>query len=98
MRALLFDMDGVLYNGTVRIRGAAKALAWVREQRIPHLFVTNTTSRARSVLVEKLKGFKIFAVEDQIFSPSRATTAWLKSQEPGAIALFVPKATHSEFG
>ena len=97
MRALLFDMDGVLYNGPVPIRGAAQALAWVRKQRIPHLFVTNTTSRARSVLVEKLKTFKIFAVEDQIFSPARAAAAWLKTQEAGGVALFVPKATHPEF-
>jgi len=97
MQALLFDMDGVLYNGTAPIAGAAQALAWVRQQRIPHLFVTNTTSRARSVLVEKLKGFEIFTVEDQIFSPPRATALWLKSQEHGSIALFVPQATHPEF-
>jgi len=97
MQALLFDMDGVLYNGTVPIPGASQALAWVRQQSIPHLFITNTTSRARSVLVEKLKAFKIFTVEDQIFSPPRAAAVWLKSQERGAVALFVPPATHPEF-
>jgi HAD superfamily hydrolase (TIGR01458 family) len=97
MQALLFDMDGVLYNGAVPIPGAAGALAWVRQQKIPHLFVTNTTSRARSVLVEKLKGFDIFTVEDQIFSPPRATALWLRTQERGALALFVPPATHPEF-
>ncbi len=97
MDALLFDMDGVLYNGSVPNRGAAKALKWVRDEKIPHLFVTNTTSRARTVLVEKLKGFKIFAVEDQIFSPARATAAWLQTQERGPLALFLPPATHAEF-
>jgi phospholysine phosphohistidine inorganic pyrophosphate phosphatase len=97
MQALLFDMDGVLYNGPVPIPGAARALAWVRERKIPHLFVTNTTSRARSVLVEKLKSFDIFTVEDQIFSPPRATALWLRTQERGAVALFVPAATHPEF-
>jgi HAD superfamily hydrolase (TIGR01458 family) len=97
MQALLFDMDGVLYNGEVPIPGASAALAWVRRERIPHLFVTNTTSRARPVLVEKLKSLDIFAVEDKIFSPPRATALWLKTQERGAVALFVPQATHSEF-
>jgi HAD superfamily hydrolase (TIGR01458 family) len=97
MQALLFDMDGVLYNGEVPIPGASQALAWVRQQRIPHLFVTNTTSRARPVLVEKLKSLDIFTVEDQIFSPPRATALWLKTQERGGVALFVPRATHSEF-
>ena len=38
MQALLFDMDGVLYNGSVPIPGASQALAWVRQQKIPHLF------------------------------------------------------------
>ena len=97
MQALLFDMDGVLYNGSVPIPGASQALAWVRQQKIPHLFVTNTTSRARPVLVEKLKSLDIFTVEDQIFSPPRATALWLKTQERGSVALFVPPATHSEF-
>ncbi len=97
MQALLFDMDGVLYNGSVPIPGASQALAWVRQQKIPHLFVTNTTSRARPVLVEKLKSLDIFTVEDQIFSPPRATALWLRTQERGPLALFVPPATHSEF-
>ncbi len=97
MQALLFDMDGVLYNGSVPIPGASQSLAWVRQQKIPHLFVTNTTSRARPVLVEKLKSLDIFTVEDQIFSPPRATALWLRTQERGPVALFVPPATHSEF-
>lgn len=90
-------MDGVLYNGPVPIPGAADAMAWVREKGIPHLFVTNTTSRARPVLVEKLKAFGIGTTEDRIFSPPRATAAWLRTQEPGPVGLFVPTATHPEF-
>ncbi len=97
MKALLFDMDGVLYNGPSLIPGAPETLAWLREQQIPHLFVTNTTSRGRSVLVEKLKRFGIPATEEQIFSPARATAAWLRTQAPGDLALFLPKAAHGEF-
>ena len=47
MKAILFDMDGVVYNSNEPIAGAAEALAWVKAQGIPHLFVTNTTSRGR---------------------------------------------------
>jgi phospholysine phosphohistidine inorganic pyrophosphate phosphatase len=97
MKALLFDMDGVLYNSSVAIPGASEAMAWVRSQGIPHLFVTNTTSRARAVLVDKLKSFGILAREEDIFSPARATAAWLKTQDRGALALFIPQATHPEF-
>ena len=66
-RALLFDMDGVLYNDTIPIAGAREALAWVRREQIPHLFVTNTSSRSRSHLAEKLVRFGIAATEDESF-------------------------------
>src|SRR5690242_15667293 len=92
-RAILFDMDGVLYNSEEPIAGAAEALRWVQAQQIPHLFVTNTTSRGRSVLVEKLGRFGIPATTDQILSPCVTATAWLRSQKPGKVALFVRPAT-----
>ena len=47
MRAILFDMDGVLYNSETPIAGAAETLAWLRAQCIPHLFGTNTSARTR---------------------------------------------------
>ena len=59
MQALLFDMDGVLYNSEEPIPGAAETLAWVRSREIPHLFVTNTTSRGRDALALKLERFGI---------------------------------------
>ncbi|HFD79515.1 MAG TPA: TIGR01458 family HAD-type hydrolase, partial [Gammaproteobacteria bacterium] len=54
MRALLLDLDGVVYQGEQPIPGAADALAWIRAKAIPHLFVTNTSSRPRSALCDKL--------------------------------------------
>jgi phospholysine phosphohistidine inorganic pyrophosphate phosphatase len=53
-RGILFDLDGVIYNGETPIEGSAEVIAWVRRQRIPFLFVTNTTSRPRQTLVNKL--------------------------------------------
>ena len=96
-RALLFDMDGVLYNAEEPIAGAAEALEWVHTQRIPHLFVTNTTSRGRAVLVEKLARFRIAATADQILTPCLTATAWLQNQKPGSVALFVRGAARADF-
>lgn len=95
MRALLFDMDGVIYNAETPIPGAAEMLAWVRERRIPHMFVTNTTSRGRAVLVEKLAKFGIPAREEDILTPCAAAHEYM--QGPGAAALFVPAKSHGEF-
>jgi HAD superfamily hydrolase (TIGR01458 family) len=96
-RAVLFDMDGVLYNAEEPIAGAAEALKWVQDQGIPHLFVTNTTSRGRSVLVEKLARFGIRTTADRILTPCRTAAAWIRSQEPGKVALFVRPAARADF-
>ena len=97
MQAILFDLDGVLYNSEEPIPGAAEALAWVKAQQIPHLFVTNTTSRSREVLAEKLGRFGISADVSQILSPCVAAADWLRANGDGPIAVFVPPATRSEF-
>jgi phospholysine phosphohistidine inorganic pyrophosphate phosphatase len=95
MKAILFDMDGVLYNSEDPIEGAADALQWVRNQRIPHLFVTNTTSRGRDLLVEKLHRFGIAATPDHILTPCVAAVDRLRTG--GKVALFISPKTRSEF-
>jgi HAD superfamily hydrolase (TIGR01458 family) len=97
MQAILFDMDGVLYNSETPIDGAAETLEWVRTQSIPHLFVTNTSSRGRGPLVEKLQRFGIPATEADILTPAVAAADWLRAQDSGPVALFVKPATRPEF-
>jgi phospholysine phosphohistidine inorganic pyrophosphate phosphatase len=97
MNGLLFDMDGVLYNSGILIPGAVETIAWVRARGIPHLFVTNTTSRARSHLVEKLAGFGIAAEQSQILTPAVAAADWLRSRAGTGVALFVREKTQTEF-
>ena len=96
-RAILIDMDGVLYHGERAIPGTYEALDWLVSNRIPHLFVTNTTSRPRSALIEKLGRFNIKINKRQIMTPAVAATRWLKSNVDGPVALFVPPTTVSEF-
>ena len=98
MKAILFDLDGVFYQGEKSIAGASYVATWVKEQGIPHLFITNTSSRPRSALVDKLVGFDIFTDEAHILTPPVAAIRWLKSQQNnGDVALFVPEATKNEF-
>ena len=69
MTALLIDLDGVLYETDEPIPGAAATIRWLREHDVPHLFLTNTTSRPRSAIVEKLAGMGIDVAEDDILTP-----------------------------
>jgi HAD superfamily hydrolase (TIGR01458 family) len=93
----LLDMDGVLYQAGSAIPGAVGAVEWLRSKQVPHLFLTNTTSRPRSALVEKLAGFGLAVDADRILTPPVAAVDWLASHTDGPAALFVPEATADEF-
>lgn len=97
LRGVLFDMDGVIYNESAPIPGAAEAVRWAVSQGIPHLFVTNTTSKGRKALVEKLHSMGIETGPSGILTPCVAASEWLRTQPSGAVALFVRGAAHEEF-
>ena len=96
--AILFDLDGVFYSGEAAVPGAAAVAGWAREQGIPHLFLTNTTSRSREHLVAKLAGFGVATDADHILTPPVAAVAWCRRHAPGRpVALLVPEQTRAEF-
>ncbi len=97
IRGVLFDLDGVLYNGEDPVPGAADAVEKVRQSGVATLFVTNTTSRPRGALVAKLAKFGIMAAPADILTPPVAAAAWIRSRGGGPAALFVPEGTRAEF-
>ena len=97
IKGILFDLDGVFYVGEQVIDGAVATLEWVRRQDIPHLFVTNTTSRPRSAIVEKLSGMGIEIDPGMILTPPVAACRWITEHVDGPLALFIPEGTRSEF-
>jgi phospholysine phosphohistidine inorganic pyrophosphate phosphatase len=94
---VLIDLDGVLYQGERAVAGAPEAVAWLAGQGIPHRFVTNTTSRPRAALVEKLAGLGVATGAEALWTPPVAADHWLAEHAPGPAALFVPEATAGEF-
>lgn len=97
MAAILFDLDGVLYEGGKAIDGAAAVIDWFEQHHIPHLFLTNTTSKPRSSLVEKLAGFGIHSDPVNFLTPPIAAAHWLQQHVNGRVALFTPPATRTDF-
>jgi phospholysine phosphohistidine inorganic pyrophosphate phosphatase len=97
VRGVLLDLDGVLYVGDEAVPGAPEAVDWLRNERIPLLFVTNTSSRPRSAIVTKLAGLGVEANVDDLFTPAVAAVDWLRTSRPGRPALFVPEGTAAEF-
>ena len=97
MSAILFDLDGVIYVGNSPIPGARDALDWVNEKGIPHRFVTNTTSRPRAAVGDKLRGMGIDLEDELILTPPVAACEWLRRQGARRLALFTAPATRGEF-
>ena len=97
MSAILFDLDGVLYEGDKPIDGAADTINWFNKNSIPHLFLTNTTSKSRLELVTKLASFGIKSKKEDFLTPCIAASQWLQSNNLNSIALFVPETTKEEF-
>jgi len=95
--SILFDLDGVFYVGEHAIPGASETLTWVREQGIPHCFLTNTSSRPRTALVEKMARLGIETGQERLLTPPVAAVRWIKGHLAGKVALFVPAATRQEF-
>ena len=97
MSAILFDLDGVLYEGDEAIPGAADAVNWFIERDIPLLFLTNTTSKSRDALVTKLSDLGIQSSRENFLTPPVAAQQYLKKNNITNIALFVPVVTAEEF-
>ncbi|MBT8435720.1 MAG: TIGR01458 family HAD-type hydrolase, partial [Gammaproteobacteria bacterium] len=92
-RGILIDLDGVIYQSDRLIAGAVDALDWIRQQQIPHLFVTNTTSRSREALLDKFESLGFSAQIEEVMTPVVAATQWLDQHELHSAALFVPSGT-----
>lgn len=56
-RAVLFDLDGTLYQEGGALPGAIAVVETLRARGLTVGYVTNTTSRSRRLLLERLRGY-----------------------------------------
>lgn len=78
VRALLVDLEGTVFQDRSLVPGAASALADAAARGLLVAFVTNTTSRPRSVLARELAEMGLAADTDAIFSAPRAARDYLR--------------------
>lgn len=90
IKAVVSDMDGVLWRGDDRLPGAVDFFAFLREQNIPFVLATNNSGRHPADYVRKLAKIGIPDVEqEQIVTSSTATADYLKTQYPNGARLYV---------
>jgi phospholysine phosphohistidine inorganic pyrophosphate phosphatase len=87
----LLDLDGTLYADNAAIPGAPEALARLQKRGVPHRLVTNTTSRSRAMLVERLRGYGFRVSEDEVFTATLAGADLAGSLGHRRVAPFVPE-------
>ena len=97
MTGILIDIDGVMYEGNHAVRGAAETVSFLRQQKIPYLFLTNTSSKPVSLIVEKLRLMGIEVHASEILTPAVAASNWIRSKGLQPVALLVPEATIQDF-
>ena len=89
VRAVLLDMDGVVYVGEEPLPGVQELLDYLQATDRNWLFVTNNSSRTPVQFVEKIARMGIGADEEHILSSALATASWLAEQYPDGVRAFM---------
>lgn len=96
--AYLLDLDGTLYAGGSAVPGAPETLRWLRRERVPFRLVTNTTSRSRAMIVERMGGYG-FAVEPrEIFTATLAGAGLARRAGFRVVTPFLPPPALTDLG
>lgn len=88
-RGIVFDMEGVLHVGYEPLAGAARALAALDAADIPHVILTNTTSKTRADIAERLGAMGMPYPAERIVTAGSATIAYLQRRHRGKRVLLI---------
>lgn len=86
----LLDLDGTLYAGDSAIAGAAETIVRLRRRGTPFRLVTNTTSRSRAMLVQRLSRYGFEVKEEEIFTAVLAGAELAREAGYVTVAPFLP--------
>ena len=97
VRAVLLDIDGVLYVEDDAIPGATDAVRRLRKAGLTVRFVTNTTNRSRAATRARLEGLG-FAVDDpELLTPAALAVQLCEPRGHRRVALFAAPELRDDF-
>ena len=91
-KAYLLDLDGTLYTDAGAVPGGPATIRRLRELGIPFRCVTNTTSRSRQGLVDRLAGFGYDIAPEEIHTPVNAALTLCREKGVRRVLALVPAA------
>lgn len=90
IKALFIDLSGVLYDGEDVIPGAREAVASAREKGLTLRFVTNTATKSRETILNKLSDMGFAVQPDELFTAPDAALSYLRTHKLSPYALVHP--------
>ena len=96
-RALLIDLDGVLYVEDEPIAGAREGVARLRAAGLALRFVTNTTARSRSRTLRKLGRLGFTVSDEELVTPAALAVAHCARHGMRRVALVMNDEVKRDF-
>ena len=85
LRAVLLDLDGVVYTGNTPLPGGAELVAYLRESGRRLQCITNNSTQTAEQFVAKLAGMGVAVEPGQVLTSPEATAVFLQERlAPGA--------------
>lgn len=83
-KGYLIDLDGTMYKGTEEVDGAAQFIDYLNQQGIPHLYVTNNSTKTPEEVTAKLREMHIDAKPEEIVTSALATANFIANEKANA--------------
>ena len=83
-KAYLIDLDGTLYKGNETIDGAKAFISYLNQHQIPHLYVTNNSTKEPEEVATKLSSMGLDAKATEVVTSALATAEYISETSPGA--------------
>lgn len=96
-KAMLLDLEGVLYEGDRPIEGATAAVARLLDMGLELRYLTNTTTRSRAGVAERLADLGLIVGAEALFTPLAAARRLLIRWRAHRIRLAAPPAAAEDF-
>lgn len=97
VRALLIDLDGVLYVEEEPIGGAVQAVNRLRASGLPLRFVTNTTAHSRNRTLEKLARLELPVEPTELVTPAALAVQHCRERGHERVALIMNEEVKGDF-
>jgi HAD superfamily hydrolase (TIGR01450 family) len=86
---VLFDLDGVIYEGANAIVDSVDSIASIRNSGIKVGYITNNSSRKPETIAQQLRGFGLELSEEEVISSAQAGVELLATMIPAGSKVLV---------